>query len=83
MSPEFKAKMRWRCRRGMLELDLILGRFVDKYLESLGKKQLKTFEYLLHCTDPELYAWLMGHAQPVDKELYALVEYIRICDQNR
>lgn len=75
--------MRWRCRRGMLELDLILGDFVDRRLDSLEKEELQAFEKLLNSTDPDLYAWLMGYAQPEDKEFYALVEQIRDYIQNR
>ena len=75
-----KSKIKWRCRRGMLELDLILGEFVDKHLEQLTDEQIERFELLLQSNDPDIYAWLMGYAEPVNKELGEIVEFIRAQD---
>ncbi len=72
-----KARFAWHCRRGMLELDLILQRFLEESLEKLTSEELKAFDLLLGCTDPELFAWLMGHAEPEDKELSQIVDRIR------
>ena len=44
---EKKAQLKWHARRGMLELDLILGRFVENHLDSLTAPQLIAFEHLL------------------------------------
>lgn len=77
-TPPTKAKLIWQCRRGMLELDLILSRFIEKALDKLTAQQITTFETLLHATDPELYAWFMGHDCPNDKELAELVALIRL-----
>ncbi|MBA2650648.1 MAG: succinate dehydrogenase assembly factor 2 [Tatlockia sp.] len=78
-----KAKLLWHCRRGMLELDLILGRFAEKYLYSMTDSQVNNFEELLTCIDPELFSWLMGHSTPVDKELAEIVEFIKAKDTSR
>lgn len=72
-----KARFAWHCRRGMLELDLILQDFLKRGLEHLSAKQIKSFDVLLSCTDPELYAWFMGHDEPDDKELQEIVHLIR------
>lgn len=72
-----KARFAWHCRRGMLELDLILQAFLAKGLDKLSAEQIKRFEMLLSCTDPELYAWLMGHLAPEDPELSEIVSLIR------
>ncbi|MCL9685572.1 succinate dehydrogenase assembly factor 2 [Legionella maioricensis] len=72
-----KARLSWHCRRGMLELDLILQHFLEKGLERLNEKEIKAFDLLLSNTDPELFAWLMGHADPQDKELREIVTIIR------
>ena len=74
---EYQAKIRWRCRRGMLELDLLLQRFLKKHLTSLSPVMLSKFENLLLCPDPDLYAWLMGYETPIDKELESFVQFIR------
>ena len=72
-----KAKLKWQCRRGMLELDLLLQPFVLRHLDNLTDKELDTLDVLLTTPDPVLYDWLMGRESPEDKELSSLVEYIR------
>lgn len=70
-------KTKWACRRGMLELDLFLLPFFENCYESLSENEKGIFLRLLETSDPELYAWLMAHAVPLDMELNALVEKIR------
>ncbi|MBL7478835.1 succinate dehydrogenase assembly factor 2 [Legionella bononiensis] len=72
-----KARITWHCRRGMLELDLILQRFLEQGLDLLNENELKSFDLLLSCTDPELFSWLMGHTEPEDTELNEIVTIIR------
>lgn len=72
-----KARLIWHCRRGMLELDLMLQNFLEKHLDTLSPQEVKSFDLLLSCTDPELFAWLMGHTEPEDKELSNIVTIIR------
>lgn len=71
-----KPRLRWACRRGMLELDVLLMPFVDEAYDNLPEKEKLTFERLLECQDPELFAWFMGHEVCEDKELNALVQFI-------
>ncbi|WP_242604556.1 succinate dehydrogenase assembly factor 2 [Legionella fairfieldensis] len=78
-----KAKLKWHCRRGMLELDLILTRFADNNLNNMNEAQLTVFSKLLACTDPELFSWLMSYEKPADKELADFVEFIRLHDKLR
>lgn len=78
-----KAKLIWHCRRGMLELDLILNRFAEKQLDLMTETQVDAFEALLTCIDPELFSWLMGYSTPADKELAEIVEFIRSQDLSR
>ena len=81
ISSQRRAKINWQCRRGMLELDLILGRFIDQHLEHLTEEQLIAFEHLLNHQDPDLYAWFMGYESPADKECMDIVSYIRLQDK--
>ncbi|CEK10603.1 FAD assembly factor SdhE [Legionella hackeliae] len=81
ITPLRKAKFLWQCRRGMLELDLILARFANNYLEKLTDEQLDAFDKLLGCIDPELYSWLMGYETPNDKDLVEIVEFIKLHDK--
>jgi len=80
ISSEKKAKLIWECRRGMLELDLILSSFVTRCLDKLTDEQITIFERLLTNADPDLYAWFMGYESPVDKELAEIVTHIRFYD---
>jgi antitoxin CptB len=83
VSPQKKAKLTWHCRRGMLELDLILQRFLAHQLDMLTDSQVELFERLLTAQDPDLYAWLMGYEAPVDKELRDIVTFIQLHDNVR
>jgi antitoxin CptB len=77
LSEEQKAKIRWRTRRGMLELDLLLGRFCEKALDGLTPLDYKRLEALLEAPDPELLAWLMGDEKPTDPELASVVKWVQ------
>ena len=72
-----KAKLTWHCRRGMLELDLILQHFMQHHIDQLLPEEVKLFASLLSNTDPELFAWLMGHEEPPTEELKKIVTIIR------
>lgn len=71
------AQLIWNCRRGMLELDLILNRLIDHYLPQMKDEELILFEQLLNYSDPELYAYLMGQAFSENQEINHFVEQIR------
>ena len=71
------ARLRWACRRGMLELDLILLPFLDGPYSSLDQQNKARFDRLLSCTDPEIYSWLMGFQHPEDEDLKSIVTIIR------
>jgi antitoxin CptB len=80
-NPLRKARLKWHCRRGMLELDLMLRCFVEKHLDVMTDKQIDAFDLLLGCADPELFSWLMGSTHPTDKELLDIVEFIKLHDK--
>lgn len=63
----------------MLELDLVLQKFIANEIDRLTENQLKAFDNLLTHNDPNLYAWLMGYEEP-EKELLEIVSFIRNCD---
>lgn len=71
-----KAKLRWACRRGMLELDVLLAPFVEEGYDALNEQQRVDFERLLACDDPDLFAWFMGHGESNDTAIQALIELI-------
>ncbi|WP_448247148.1 FAD assembly factor SdhE [Thalassotalea agariperforans] len=71
-----KARLRWACRRGMLELDVLFLPFVDEAYDQLSENQKLTFERLLEGDDPDLFAWFMGHQECKDAELNDMVQLI-------
>ena len=70
-------KLRWSCRRGMLELDVILMSFLEDTFPSLQEAQQNTFVELLELPDPELFSALMGHHTLPQAHLSELVTLIR------
>lgn len=69
-------RLRWQCRRGMLELDLILLAFLEKKYINLNPADQKLFEQLLTYSDQDLYCYLIKH-QPIDNvTMQTLIEQI-------
>lgn len=75
-TPKRRARINWACRRGMLELDVLLMPFAEKVFDQLSEQEQITFERLLTCDDPDLYAWFMGHQTCEDAELSQIVQTI-------
>ncbi|MCU4675930.1 succinate dehydrogenase assembly factor 2 [Catenovulum sp. 2E275] len=72
------SRLKWACRRGMLELDVILMPFVENHYSELTEAEQVTFQRLLNADDPDLYAWFMGHQACTDLELAALIKKIHL-----
>ena len=72
-----KSKLHWACRRGMLELDVLLGNFLEEAYSQLPDDDKNRFILLLDQPDPNLFAWIMGHEEPEDKALASITEKIR------
>ena len=71
------AELTWSCRRGMLELDIILTRFLSQGLSALNATERESFARLLLHPDPDLFSWLMGKECPTEPEIAHLVSTIR------
>jgi antitoxin CptB len=71
------ARLRWRCRRGMLENDLILERFLDARGASLTAADVAALDLLLDYSDNDLWDILSGRIEPADVSLLPLVECLR------
>lgn len=54
------AKVQWRCRRGMLELDVMLQSFASEIYPNLPAPKQQLFEDLLEAADQDLQRWLVG-----------------------
>ena len=60
---EQKARIKWGCRRGMLELDVVIMPFFEECFDSLQEQEQREFVSLLECDDPDLFTWVMGHGR--------------------
>ncbi|GAB4197268.1 MAG: succinate dehydrogenase assembly factor 2 [Wenzhouxiangellaceae bacterium] len=71
------ARLRWRCRRGMGELDSLLNHFLQSNYCQLDTTHQQAFQRLLEEQDDRLWAWLSGRQTPSDAALKQIVESIR------
>ena len=67
-------RIRWQCRRGLLELDLVLAKFLDRHLENLSPAGLATFKRLLDYPDNDLWDFLNGKTPPPDAEAARIIK---------
>jgi antitoxin CptB len=68
-------------RRGVREMDLVMGRFADAHLPAMSEADLAEFERLLDVPDPQVSAWIIGGEPPpreFDTPLFA-----RLCGLER
>lgn len=72
------SRLRWRCRRGMLELDLLLRAFLDNGYEQLDSAGRRLFEQeVLMLPDQELLEYLLGNKRHNDKEVDRVIQSVR------
>lgn len=67
-------RIRWQCRRGLLELDLILAKFLDVHLENLTIENREAFKRLLEYPDNDLLDFATGKLPPPDVEAAAVIK---------
>ncbi len=78
LTPEQElARLRWQCRRGMLELDAMLASFLDKCFAQLNDKEKAAFYTLLNYPDQFLLEYLMGRSLPHDKDVAHVAQKIQ------
>lgn len=75
--PRELARLRWRCRRGMRELDRLLEAFVESDYATLDAAGRARFDALLELPDPRLAGYLFRRERPVDPADEALIARIR------
>ena len=71
------SRLRWRCRRGMLELDLLLNQFLDKGYQNLNTAQRNLLDEMLDYPDQLLFDLLLGHMPSSNKDVSDIVSQIR------
>lgn len=76
-------RLRWQCRRGMLELDVLLGNFLEEAFSSLSPEDQATFVQLLECNDQLLFDWFTEKKLVEDENLRMMVQRIKEHAKNR
>ena len=69
-------RLRWNCRRGMRELDVLLSGFLDHRYPDLPPPLREQFARLLELQDPEIWSYLLGRSEP-EPELADIVRHLR------
>lgn len=75
--PVLLKRMRWRSRRGLLELDIVLGRFIEAHYARLDEAERQAFDALLDMPDNPLWDMIAGRKEATPGEQQALLEKIR------
>ncbi len=73
---ELLRRLRWRCRRGMRELDQLMLRYLDAAWPVASEGDRAVFLRLLDSEDDKLWRWFMGRERPEDDALHGLVQSI-------
>lgn len=68
--------LRWACRRGMLELDVLLNNFLIEVFPTLTPHQQTLFTHFLENSDQDLFEWFMNKTQPKDPNSKQMVDLI-------
>ena len=71
------SRLRWLCRRGMKELDVLMSAYLESYYAGASADDQRHFKTLLEMQDPELYNLLLGRRDAPDPALEPLVEFLR------
>jgi len=71
------ARLRWRCRRGMRELDVMLTRYLDRVWATASPAERDAFVQLVELQDPDLFGYLVGRTTPTEELQSAVVACIR------
>ncbi|HEX2655311.1 MAG TPA: succinate dehydrogenase assembly factor 2 [Xanthobacteraceae bacterium] len=63
--------------RGIREMDLIMGRFADEWIERMSEAELDEYERLMEVPDPDLFSWIIGEQNPPQGYDAALLNRLR------
>ncbi len=80
--PAEYSELKWRCRRGMLELDILLNSYLDKNYSTMSAQQGETFSEVLDYPDQVLFDLLLGNMRSSDARVNRLVSEIQRINGN-
>lgn len=71
------SRLRWLCRRGMKELDVVMCAYLDQHYASASTDEQQQFKTLLELPDPDLYALLLGREVAPEPQLEQFIRGLR------
>lgn len=71
------AKIKWQCRRGMLELDYALNAFITQHIDMLNEADQEQLTQLLDYSDQDLYNWIFKGIPTSNQIFQTLIDQIR------
>ena len=77
IAPDRLKRIAWRCRRGMLENDLVLSRFLEDRGDTITEAEVEMLDVLLELPDNELWDLIAGREEPADASVAPLVAQLR------
>jgi antitoxin CptB len=77
LDPVSLERVRWRCRRGLLELDIVLGRFVLQRYAAMDNEQRVVFDELLDLPDTELWDLITDKKEPAQVHQREVLEWLK------
>jgi antitoxin CptB len=70
-------RLRWQCRRGMLEVDIVLERFLERHAGRISDLELNSFKELLDLPDNDLWDLIVGRAEATRPEWSVVIDKLR------
>ena len=70
-------KLRWLCRRGVRELDVLFTEFLDTQYADLDLPLQAAFQHLLQQQDPQITDWLFDRSKPEDLKLQQIISRLQ------
>lgn len=81
-APPAAGQLKWRCRRGMRELDVLLERYLEERYPSAPAAEQQAFAALLEAPDPQLFAYVVQREVPDDPEWAHVIARLRNADSS-
>ena len=77
MSVITKSRIKWKCRRGLLELDIVFEKFCETVLPAMEQEEMDRFFLFLDTPDQILLDWLFTDAVPEGEDSLQFVLKLR------
>jgi antitoxin CptB len=71
------SRLRWRCRRGIKEMDIVLQRFLEQTYPTLTTRQQQNFDHILDESDLDIMDWILGRSIPENRDYEDLISLFR------